>query len=87
MFGQESFFHKDGHSQCWTFLVFVNSFWDQNWGGDFKINLPTGDCLGLTPQHNSGILFNASLDHKGDPPNRLCSVARYSVACSFEENL
>lgn len=84
LFGQESCFHRDGHAECWTFLYFVKN-WDENWGGDFKINLPTGDCLGLTPKHNCGILFNASLDHKGDAPNRLCTVARYSIACSYEE--
>lgn len=85
LFGQESCFHRDGHEECWTFLVFANRYWDENWGGDFKIKLPTGDCLGLTPEHNCGILFNASLDHKGDAPNRLCTISRHSIACSFEE--
>lgn len=82
-FGQESTYHRDGSETDWTFLVFLNSEWNAEWGGDFSIQLSPNDYIGFVPIPNSGILFRADVEHKGNAPNRLCMVARYSIAFTF----
>lgn len=80
-FGQESTFHKDGHDTDWSFLVFMNNMWDSLWGGAFDIH--RRHSIPYIP--NNGILFRASLLHKGSAPNRLCPIERTSIAFTYEE--
>lgn len=82
-YGMESSFHQDGTDKDWTFMVFFNNTWNAEWGGDLRIQIDQGDYIGFTPFPNSGILFRADLEHKGDPPNRLCNFLRYSAAFTF----
>lgn len=84
-FGQESTYHTDGSEREWTFLVFLNSNWNAEWGGDFTIQLDNNFYMGITPLPNSGILFRGDFFHKGNAPNRLCPTQRWSAAYTFSE--
>jgi len=84
-FGQESTYHVDGCGSDWTFLVFMNSEWNSEWGGEFSIQMSENDYMGFVPLPNSGILFKADMEHKGNAPNRLCMSFRYSIAFTFFE--
>jgi hypothetical protein len=84
-FGQESTYHKDGSEKEWTFLVFLNSDWNAEWGGKFSIQLDDTFYMGITPLPNSGILFRGDFFHKGNAPNRLCPIQRWSAAYTFSE--
>lgn len=85
-FGQESSYHIDGNEKDYTFLIFLNDMWNAEWGGDFVVQQDTTEYMGFTPFPNMGILFRADFYHKGNAPNRLCSMPRISVAYTFTSN-
>lgn len=79
---QESTFHYDGGNDSWTLILFVCKGWDPSWGGDFI-------CLGGDEQEsvpckpNTGVLFNASLMHRGIAPNQFALFERKTIAFTY----
>lgn len=85
-FGQESMLHQDATSDnFWTFLVFFNISWLAEHGGEFLLIRPDNTTFLSLPLPNRGILFKASLFHKGCAPNKFCGTPRFSVACTYKE--
>ena len=96
-YGMESDWHtdygdNDGPGAAWSFVIYINDDWDMTYDGQFVI--ATGNPF--EPDHtkeyfnvscipNTGVLFNARLDHRGGAPNRFCNTERMSLAFMFEE--
>lgn len=85
-FGQDTRLHVDALSDnFWSFLVFFNTTWLCEHGGEFLLIRPDNTMFSSLPLPNRGILFKANLFHKGCAPNRFCGVPRLSVACTYTE--
>tara|TARA_Y100000004_G_scaffold178265_1_gene220665 strand:- start:97 stop:657 length:561 start_codon:yes stop_codon:yes gene_type:complete len=86
-FGQESNFHVDSSPEMrwWTFVLFANRSWSTEWGGQLVIQTAASQYIGLPYVPNCGALFDGSVPHKGESPNRFCLSERKSVAFSFAE--
>ena len=80
---QESTFHPDGDIDSWTLILFVCKGWDPSWGGDFLCL--DGDQQESVPcRPNTGVLFNASLMHRGIAPNQFALFERKTIAFTYK---
>tara|TARA_Y100000004_G_scaffold167773_1_gene200589 strand:+ start:254 stop:856 length:603 start_codon:yes stop_codon:yes gene_type:complete len=96
-FGQESDWHtdysdNDGPGAAWSFVIYINDDWDMTYDGQFVIATGHPEDPSHTKEYfnvscipNTGVLFNARLDHRGGAPNRFCNKHRMSLAFMFEE--
>lgn len=89
-FGQESTFHQDSDKResgkDWSFLIFVDSDWNSEHGGDFICELENGKYKNIPFIPNNGALFNSALQHRGAAPNSLCLYKpRKTIQFLFEE--
>ena len=75
-FGQESTFHTDCNKRNigknWSFLIFVDTDWNTEHGGDFICEIEKKQYKNVPFIPNNGVLFNSSLEHRGAAPNSLC---------------
>ena len=81
--GDFQFAHEDGEG--WTALVFINSQWDEDWGGEFLI-YPEGDtpfAYSIAPSPGRMVIFDGMLRHRGGVPSKLCYDPRISLAIKF----
>lgn len=81
----DTVFHRDGPKNCWSFLIFFNSTWNSDWGGDFIINYAPGKYRGIPYIPDTGVLFNAYMWHRGCAGNTLSEKLRFSVAFTYSE--
>ena len=86
-YGMESWPHKDGKSNEWTFLIFANDLWHPTWGGSFVVHRGDNDrdYVNVPLMPNRGVLFRADLYHYGTAPSRYCVEPRFSLAATFTE--
>ena len=63
-FGQESTFHQDTEEResgkDWSFLIFVDTHWNSEYGGDFICMLENGKYKNIPFIPNNGALFNSA---------------------------
>jgi hypothetical protein len=85
LFGDFQFTHDDG--DVWTALVFVNSRWNQDWGGEFLIYEDGEQPIALAVPVRPGrmVIFDGQLEHRGGVPSKFCVEARISVAIKFNK--
>jgi Rps23 Pro-64 3,4-dihydroxylase Tpa1-like proline 4-hydroxylase len=80
-------FHVDSpHETDFTFLYYVNPYWDAVWGGSTQFYDPiskTVDIQAFTP--NKGVLFKSNILHVGMEPTRHCKDLRVTVAYKLTE--
>ena len=81
--GQLSQFHQDlADERTWTCLVFTQFNWNQEWGGEFVLFDPHKRQYRYAPYiPNTGVVFPANWDHKGNPP--LCTEAPLRTSVAF----
>jgi hypothetical protein len=83
--GQPGSTHLDNpEPNYWTFLFYVNPEWNIEWGGETVFSTENG-MLAVTPEPNSGILFNSNIPHFGRDPSRHYSGLRVTVAFKLKE--
>jgi SM-20-related protein len=81
--GDFQFAHEDGEG--WTALLFINSRWEEDWGGELII-YPDGNAsfaYCITPRPGRMVLFDGMIRHRGGAPSKLCLEARISLAIKF----
>jgi len=85
--GDSSWLHRDGDKECWTAILFLNDFWDINWGGDFVIvdNNEILKAFSATP--GKFILFRGDYLHAARPVSREAPYPRFSIAFQCDNNL
>lgn len=78
-FGHDGDFHTDGQEEAnWTFLIYASEVTD---GGLTLFRIPGTKLLSaVEPVKNTGVLFKASLVHRGLAPSRDCDAMRVSIA-------
>lgn len=81
--GDFQFAHEDGHG--WTALYFVNSEWQEDWGGELMIypEPSSGFAYALEPKPGRMVIFDGMIRHRGGVPSKLCFDARISLAIKF----
>ena len=90
---QDSTFHNDGYDAetndddhkiwSWTFLLFANTDWNTQWGGEFCYMDMKGNYKYVPYIPGNAVLFNGWLQHKGNAPNTMAEHVRASVAWTF----
>lgn len=81
----DTVFHEDGPENYWTFLIFYNTSWNSDWGGDFIINYAPAKYRGIPYIPDTGAFFNANMPHRGCAGNTLSEKLRFSIAFTYSE--
>lgn len=81
--GDFQFAHEDGDG--WTALYFVNSNWQEDWGGEFMVypEADSGFAYAIEPRPGRMVIFDGLIRHRGGVPSKLCFDARISLAIKF----
>lgn len=81
--GDYQFTHADG--DVWTALVFVNSRWSADWGGELMLyeDGPQPVALAIPPRPGRMVIFDGRIDHRGGAPSKFCVDARITLAMKF----
>ena len=66
-FGLHGSPHTDSYSNCTHAFVFFFQEWQYTWGGRLHIFTDTSPVI-ITPQKNSGVLFDSKLVHYAEAP-------------------
>lgn len=76
--GDSSWLHRDGED-LYTVILFLNDYWDINWGGDFVLveNNEIVHCAAATP--GKFLLFKGSILHGARPVSREAPYPRISL--------
>lgn len=83
LFGDQQFAHPDG--DCWTALLFVNSVWGDDWGGELLLyeDGPGSVAWAIPPQPGRLVVFDGNVVHRGGVPTKFCLDARITLAVKF----
>lgn len=79
--GDSSWLHVDSqNSDEWTVIVFMNEYWNLNWGGDFVLveNNEILKAFAATP--GKFVLFKGNLLHGARPVSREAPYPRFGIA-------
>lgn len=81
--GDFQFAHEDGDG--WTALAFINSRWNEDWGGELLLYPgPQSACAySVAPRPGRMVVFDGMIRHRGGVPSKLCLDARISLAIKF----
>lgn len=79
--GDSSWLHDDcKEDNHWTALIFINEFWNINWGGDFVLVENNEILKAFAPNPGKFVLFNSRLLHGARPVSREAQFPRIGVA-------
>lgn len=88
--GDSSWMHKDSDDkESWTVVLFLNEYWDINWGGDFALVENNEIIQSFAPTPGKFVAFRANILHGARPVSREAPIPRFGVAfqCSHDSNL
>lgn len=79
--GDSSWLHTDNEdNNCWTVLLFLNEYWDLNWGGDFALVKDNEIYKAFAPTPGKFILFKGNILHGARPVSREAEFPRMALA-------
>jgi len=82
-FGQIATFHKDFiQDWVWTFVLFTNMEWNQEWGGEFVCS-DGNDYYHYPYVPNRGVLIPSNWEHRGASPNSSTDILRTTIGFSY----
>lgn len=86
--GDSSWLHKDCESDtAWTAIVYLNDFWDLNWGGE-TVLVENGEILkAFAPTPGKFILFKSNMVHGPRPVSREAPYPRLGLTFQCDSNL
>jgi hypothetical protein len=86
--GDSSWLHRDREgAEAWTLLLFMNEYWDINWGGDFVLVKDNEIYKSVAPTPGKFILFQANILHAARPVSREAEFARMGLAIQCTNHL
>lgn len=86
--GDSSWLHRDTtDSKGVTVLLFMNEYWDNNWGGDFIIEKNNKIAYATYPTPGKYVAFRSNLNHAARPVSREAQFPRMAVAFQCTEQL
>ena len=82
---QKGEFHHDFIQEyVWTFVLFTNDNWDNQWGGEFVCLDPETGEYHYTPYvPNGGVLIPSHWQHYGQSPNNFTDELRTTLAFCY----
>lgn len=79
--GDSSWLHTDSEeSNGWTALLFLNEYWDINWGGDFVLVKNNEIYKAFAPTPGKFLLFQGNILHGARPVSREAEFPRMALA-------
>lgn len=79
--GDSSWLHKDGDEDYhWTAILFMNEYWDVNWGGDFVLVKDNEVYKCTAPTPGKFVLFKGNILHGARPVSREAQFPRIGLA-------
>lgn len=79
--GDSSWLHKDSdNADDWTVILFLNTRWELNWGGDFALAEGSELIQAFAPTPGKFIAFRANVLHGARPVSREAPYARFGIA-------
>lgn len=80
--GDSSWLHTDAQKpNHWTCIVYLNDYWDMNWGGETNLVRDGGDIIhSVFPFPGRVILFDGRILHGARPVSREAPYPRLAVA-------
>lgn len=80
--GDSSWLHADSEKEsAWTAILFINEYWDKNWGGDFiLVDVNDNIMYATIPKPGKFVLFKSSLLHGARPVSREAEFPRLGIA-------
>lgn len=88
--GDSSWVHKDSEKTSdRTVLLFLNDYWDVNWGGEFALFENDDLIKAFTPKPGRYICFPSNVAHAARPVSREAAYPRIAIAfqCTNDSNL
>jgi hypothetical protein len=80
-FGDSSWIHTDNDREGhWTVIVYLNSFWDINWGGDTVLVQDNEIIKTFNPAPGKFVLFKSNCEHGARPVSREAAYPRLAIA-------
>lgn len=78
--GDSSWLHRDCDKPGgWTVLLFANTIWDMNWGGDFVLIQDESIIKSFWPRPGDYIAFQSHILHGARPVSREAEFPRLGV--------
>lgn len=85
--GDSSWLHNDNDLEtAWTTVLFLNEYWDINWGGDFVIVKNNEIYKAFAPTPGKFVLFKGNLLHGARPVSREAQFPRMALAIQCINN-
>lgn len=85
-FGQPGSLHiDDKNDDAYTFLIYMNPYWNIHWGGNTVFYRDENNYTSYTPKPNVGLIFKSNLLHAGLDPSRECKELRITLAYKLEK--
>ena len=88
--GDSAWLHKDSdESKDWTVIIFLNDYWNINWGGDFVLVEEEEILASFAATPGKFVAFQSNILHACRPVSREAPFPRFSVAfqCKYDSNL
>lgn len=85
-YGDIAFAHRDCEppKRNVTALLYLTAGWQRDWGGETIFFADDGDArLAVSPRPGRLVLFRGAIEHRGEPPTRVCSRARVTMVYKF----
>ena len=77
--------HNDKLVECTHVFIFFFQYWEYKWGGRLHV-LPEKDKpIVITPEKNTGVLFNASIKHYAEGPIKN-NIMRKSIGIKLKKS-
>jgi len=88
--GDSSWVHKDSQNpSAKTVMLFLNEYWDINWGGELALFEKDDLVKAFTPKAGRYVKFDSNMDHGARPVSREAPYPRLGIAyqCSHDKKL
>lgn len=88
--GDSSWLHKDNDSDTsWTVILYLNDFWDLNWGGETILVEDNEILKAFSPTPGKFILFKSNMVHGPRPVSREAPYPRFGLTfqCNDDNNI
>jgi Rps23 Pro-64 3,4-dihydroxylase Tpa1-like proline 4-hydroxylase len=85
--GDSSWLHTDTDKPgYWTAILFMNEYWDINWGGDFVLVKDNEIYKSFAPTPGKFVVFRADILHGARPVSREAQFPRMALAMQCINN-
>lgn len=86
--GDSSWLHKDcENDSAWTAIVYLNDYWDLNWGGETILVKDNEILKAFAPTPGKFILFKSNMVHGPRPVSREAAFPRLGLTFQCDSNV